>query len=245
MFLKPNWPAPNNINAYTTLRTGGKSQAPYDQFNLANHVGDEPSLVQKNRTILKNELKLPNDPIWIEQIHGITALKAIPENRHCEADASFTNEQDQVCVILTADCLPVLICNTEGTHVAAIHAGWRGLVNGIIEQTVKQMGLPGESLMAWLGPAIGPGHFEVGEEVKEQFRSTDPKSIDAFIPSPNQRWLANLYQLARLRLKNLNINYIYGGEFCTYSDPTRFYSYRRDGKNTGRMATLIWINSTL
>ncbi|MHB1947934.1 MAG: peptidoglycan editing factor PgeF [Gammaproteobacteria bacterium] len=243
MFIEPNWPAPKHVKAYTSLRSGGMSQTPFDQFNLGDHVGDDPKIVAANREILKNSLQLPNDPIWIQQVHGINVVKAALENKECSADASYTNENHQVCAVLTADCLPILLCDRKGTHVAAIHAGWRGLLNGVIEATLSTMNLDNHEILAWLGPAIGPKHFEVGDEVRDAFFNRDSQAHIAFKPSPNQRWMADLYALARLRLLNNGVNAIYGGDYCTYTDANLFYSYRRDGGKTGRMATLIWINN--
>jgi len=241
MILEPRWPAPRHIKACITLRTGGVSPAPYAQFNLGDHVGDKPEHVIANREILKNKLALPHEPIWIQQTHSIIAVEATPENTRKEADASYTSQPNQTCVILTADCLPILVCNKNGTHIAAIHAGWRGLANGVIEATLAKLNVPPEDLLVWLGPAISAKHYEVGHEVRDQFLSIQPNATHAFTPSPNQRWLADLYELARLRLKNIGVTTTYGGEYCTYSDKNLFYSYRRDGKETGRMASLIWI----
>ena len=244
MFIKADWPAPANVNAYTTLRKGGVSETPFDQLNLAQNVGDNPEQVDKNRSILKQELKLPADPIWINQTHSTIAIPANIENTGKEADASYTALAEQVCIITTADCLPLLVCNRKGTHVAAIHAGWRGLSKGVIENTLNALNLPPEDILVWLGPAIGPKHYEVGDEVRDFFLQIDPEASKAFTPSINQRWLADLYTLARLRLKKLGISAVYGGKYCTYSDPENFYSYRRDGNKTGRMASLIWLNDS-
>lgn len=245
MYITPDWPAPKHISAYTTLRKEGFSLPPFDHFNLANHVGDTSLHVEQNRSLLKKQIGLPSEPIWLEQIHSTHVIDADFENAGCEADASFTQKKDRVCVVLTADCLPILICNQEGTMVAAIHAGWRGLVNGIIEATLTTLNLPASQILCWLGPAIGPEKFEVGDEVREQFLSVCSTDSTAFIPSSNKRWLANLYALARFRLQRMEVTHIYGGQFCTFSDPTRFYSYRRDGNKTGRMATLIWISGNI
>ncbi len=224
-FIRPNWPAPSNINAYTTLRTGG---------NLA---------ALESRARLKNTLKLPSEPIWIKQTHSTIAIQALAENRDKEADASFTNQTNIVCAILTADCLPILLCNRKGTHVAAIHAGWRGLANGVIEVTLKALNLPSQEWLAWLGPAIGQLNYEVGPEVRQIFVDMNPESAEAFLPSvKHNHWLADLYKLAEIRLRKQGITAILGGEHCTYHDPKKFYSYRRDGQETGRMASLIWIS---
>lgn len=242
MFIASNWPAPKSIKAFSTLRLGGVSQPPFEQFNLAEHVGDDPLHVQANRNRLLKALQLPNEPIWINQTHSTIAIKAIPENRNREADASFTDQTNQVCVVLTADCLPILVCNRQGTHVAAIHAGWRGLLNGIIETTLQGLQLPNNELLVWLGPAISQKKYEVGKEVRDQFLAIHPEMDSAFLPSTQERWLADLYALARIRLLKAGVTAVFGGEFCTYSDATHFYSYRREGSRTGRMATLIWIN---
>jgi YfiH family protein len=240
-FIKPNWPAPSHIKAYTTLRTGGVSLPPYQGFNLAEHVGDDSFHVQTNRKLLNSMLSLPNEPIWLEQTHSTQVLSAIPENRGKEADAAFTREAQQICIVLTADCLPLLVCDREGKSVAAIHAGWRGLAHGVIENTLAAMNLSPKNLLVWLGPAIGPTVYEVGDEVRQLFIEKDPRAEMCFMPSPHQRWLANMYDLARQRLQSYGIENIYGGDYCTYLDKDQFYSYRRDGQ-TGRMASLIYID---
>lgn len=243
MHIAPFWPAPRQIKAFHTLRTGGTSPAPYDSFNLGFHTGDAATHVAANRLLLKTELNLPNEPIWINQVHGITAIPALPENREATADASFSNKINQICTVLTADCLPIFICHRLGTHVAAIHAGWRGLAHGIIEETLKALAQPPHDLLVWLGPAIGPGRFEVGEDVYQAFVNQDAKASEAFIPNKANHWLANLYQLAKLRLQKQGIHAVYGGDFCTYDAKDQFYSYRRDQGKTGRMASLIWISN--
>lgn len=242
-FLQPNWPAPQNIRAFTTLRQGGVSQAPYNEFNLAQHVHDNPQHVTLNRALLKEKLNLPAEPVWIEQTHSTIALTAQPSHRNCEADATFTTETNQVSVILTADCLPILLCSIKEPFVASIHAGWRGLANGIIESTLAASQQNSHHLIAWLGPAISAAHYEVGDEVRNYFLNADSMAETAFTPSLKGRWLANLYALARLRLAKAGVSEVYGGDYCTFSDPQRFFSYRRDGSQTGRMATLIWITS--
>lgn len=241
-FIKPNWPCSPNVHAYTSLRLGGVSTAPYDEFNLGEHVGDNPENVSTNRSLLKTLLNLPDEPVWINQTHSTITIEACPQNRYQEADASFTQESNRICTIMTADCLPLLLCHRKGTHVAAIHAGWRGLANGVIESCLDQLNCNPEDLLAWLGPAISRHHFEVGEEVRAQFLQCMPQANHAFTPSyrPNH-WLADLYELARLRLKQRGVTHIYGGDHCTYANKSLFYSYRRDGSNTGRMATLIWM----
>ncbi len=240
-YLRPDWPAPSHIKAYTTLRTGGVSVSPYDQFNLGDHVDDNPEHVASNRHLLASQLQLPSEPIWLQQTHSTQVVEATIHNLNQIADAAFTAQAKQVCVILTADCLPILVTNKKGTHVAAIHAGWRGLAQGIIESTLAALNLAPEELLIWLGPAISAKHFEVGDEVREIFLHSLPEATYAFTPSPAKRWLADLYELARVKLKKLGVNQVYGGEYCTYADKDLFYSYRRDGKETGRMASLIWI----
>ncbi len=236
-FITPNWPAPTNVKAYTTTRKAGCSQEPYSSFNLATHVGDDIQSVMTNRATLRKSLQLPSEPIWLEQTHSIKTINAIPTNIDCQADASFSNTTDQVCVVLTADCMPVLFCNQEGTKVAAIHAGWRGLANGILEEVLQHFTT---DVLVWLGPAIGLQKFEVGTEVYEIFTDFLPHATEAFKPTDNKHWLADLYLLARQRLANQGITSVFGGNFCTYSEPELFYSYRRD-KVTGRMASLIWL----
>ncbi len=240
--LTPDWPAPANVNACTTLRLGGVSEAPYDTFNLADHVGDNETHVKANRQLLTNWLHLPNEPVWLKQTHSTIVLPAISSNRNQTADATFSDQPEQVCVVMTADCLPILLCHRQGTQVAAIHAGWRGLADGIIEKTLEKMALPPDDILVWLGPAIGPRVYELGEEVRQCFIEKDSAADSAFIPSKNDgRWLGNLYHLATLRLHKQQVFAIYGGQYCTYTDNKRFFSYRRDGIHTGRMASLIWM----
>lgn len=239
--ITPSWPAPAQVKAYTTTRQGGYSQPPYHQFNLAGHVGDDNQAVTANRQYLMDFLKLPSNPCWLEQIHSDQVINANIPNSHRTADAAFTTAEKTVCVVLTADCLPVLFCDRAGTWVAAAHAGWRGLAAGILEATLQSFNQSPQNILAWLGPAIGPQVFEVGEEVREAFLAKLPETASAFKPIRHQYWLADLYQLARYILIKQGVSDIYGGEFCTYSEPTRFYSYRRD-KVTGRMASLIWLD---
>jgi YfiH family protein len=237
-FITPAWPAPERVRAAVTTRGGGVSLPPYDSLNLGDHVGDDPAAVAENRRRLIEELGLPAEPHWLNQVHGTCALDAAMLGTGCEADAAHAALPGVVCAVLTADCLPVLLCNSNGTQVAAVHAGWRGLLNGVIEQCIAGMGGEGE-LLAWLGPAIGPHAFEVGEEVRAAFVGANPAAEAAFAPSAGGRWLADIYTLARQRLHRAGVDAIYGGEHCTFSEPERFYSYRRDGR-TGRMASLIW-----
>ncbi len=238
--LIPDWPAPSGIRAISTTRWGGSSEFPYDSLNLADHVGDQISAVTDNRRRLHGALpELSAEPLWLKQIHGarcISADKAV--GRH-EADASVARSRNIVCAILTADCLPVLFCDEKGSVVAAAHAGWRGLVRGILEATIVACRCPPEQLLAWMGPAIGPQAFEVGNDVRDPFVASNPRSASAFSPHAKGKWLCDLYMLARMRLADAGVKRIYGGTHCTFNEPERFFSFRRDGR-TGRMATLIW-----
>lgn len=237
--LTPNWPKPPNVHAYTTTRCGGYSEANYHSFNLGDHVGDQPQHVQTNRELLMSHLHLPNEPFWLEQTHSNRVVIADQSATDQNADASITRTANTVCTILTADCLPILLTNIQGTEVAAIHAGWRGLANGIIKNSIEKMHSPPNEILAWLGPAIGGSKFEVGQEVYQQFTSQNPSFAAGFAPHQQGKWLANLFVLASLELYRLGIMQIFSENLCTYNDPTRFFSYRRDGQ-TGRMATLIW-----
>lgn len=236
-FLVPDWPAPANVHAATTLRTGGVSTAPFDSLNPAGHVGDNPKNVAENRSLIKQLLALPDDPVWLEQVHGNRIVYAQKSRQAQQADASYTDQAGVVCAVLTADCLPLLVCSSDGQQIAAIHAGWRGLLAGIISSTVAVFA--NHDLIIWLGPAIGPSCFEVGEEVLSAFQTKSPNYATAFKKQHGGKYLADIYQLARLELSGLGIDKIYGGGFCTVSDHNRFYSFRRD-QQTGRMATLIW-----
>lgn len=247
LFLLPDWPAPPGIGAATTTRAGGVSHLDFASLNLAAHVGDSADAVATNREILVRELALPEMPVWLSQVHGIEVLRldgqtAAKPSR--EYDACYSNLPGKVCAVLTADCLPVLFCSQDGQEVAAAHAGWRGLVDGVLETTARSFASPPDKLLAWLGPAIGPASFEVGEEVLERFlhqwRDYGKAAVAAcFMPARPQHWHGDLYALARLQLHKLGIASIHGGGEDTCADWQRFYSYRRDG-DTGRMATLIW-----
>ncbi len=241
-WLSPDWPAPAAVRACATTRAGGVSAVPYATLNLGAHVGDEPRHVAENRRRLRAALCLPGEPLWLDQVHGTRVVDAAAQPPGCVADASFTRQRGVVCAVLTADCLPVLLCDVRGTVVAAVHAGWRGLLAGVIENTVQALQCPGAELLAWLGPAIGPDVFEVGAEVRAAFVAEDAGAAAAFRPSPAGRWLADIYQLARRRLARMQLSAVYGGDECSVSGATRFYSYRRDGV-TGRMASLIWLDS--
>ncbi|MCI7353470.1 MAG: peptidoglycan editing factor PgeF [[Actinobacillus] rossii] len=239
--LYPNWQVPNNIKALMTTRTGGMSIAPFNSFNLGNHVGDDPSAVKKNRDLLVEQFDLPHFPVFLNQIHSTRVLELPYSGKDFNADASYTNQPNQVCLVMTADCLPVLFASKNGNEVAAAHAGWRGLCDGILEETVAKFQCPQNEIIAWFGAAIGPTAFQVGREVVEQFMAWDNQAEQAFTIDPNSesKYLGNLYQLATQRLNKLGITQISGGERCTYTEKDHFFSYRRDGK-TGRMASLIW-----
>lgn len=242
-FIIPDWPAPDCVRARVTTRSGGFSVFPYDSFNLGEHVGDDPAAVACNRALLRQQL--PADPAWLTQVHGTRCVDAACAAMCCEADASFAHQSGVVCAILTADCLPLLLCDTAGTVVAAAHAGWRGLAGGVLESTVAALGVPHDRLLVWLGPAIGPSRFEVGGEVRAAFIAHDPVAARAFVATQPGKWQANIYELARQRLAALGVHQVYGGtadgaQFCTVEDALRFFSYRRDGV-CGRMASLIWL----
>lgn len=216
------------------------SRPPYDSMNVAEHVGDEPLQVSANRARLAQAAGLPAEPYWLTQTHGVDVVEAGESGTSpVEADAAFACAPGRVCTVMTADCLPVLLASKRGDCVAAAHAGWRGLVNGVLEATVQALPAEAENLLAWLGPAIGPGAFEVGEEVRQAFMDRQPRAAACFT-AHGQRWLADLYGLARQRLGQCGVQAIYGGGFCTFTEASRFFSYRRDAQ-CGRMATLIWL----
>jgi YfiH family protein len=238
--IRPDWPAPAAVRACSTLRDGGVSVGPWKGLNLGAHVGDDAQAVEQNRARLLDQLGLPGEPQWLHQVHGTDMC--LPRRPARSADACFEDRPGRVCVVLTADCLPVLFCNRAGTRVAAAHAGWRGLLAGVLERTAAAFDDPPGQLLAWLGPAIGPRAFEVGEEVQAAFVAADIASERYFAAHGSGRWLADLYGLARLRLRYCGVGAVSGGGWCTFSEPRRFYSYRRDGI-TGRMASLIWLQS--
>lgn len=238
--IVPDWPAPGNVCAVTTTRLGGISKPPYDGFNLATHVGDQLEAVNHNREQLAVQLQLKNNPCWLEQVHSNNVIEACKTTIPIEADASFSRLPQQVCVVMTADCLPVFFCDRQGSVVAAAHAGWRGLAGGILEATIISMQRPGSDVMAWLGPAIGAKVYEVSTDVRDAFIQQTPEAESAFVATRAGHWLMDMYQLARQRLQASGVTQIYGGDFCTYTDSERFYSFRRDGV-TGRMASLIWL----
>jgi len=237
-YFLPDWPAPRNVRSLQTTRLGGVSVDPYDSFNLGDHVGDTPQAVARNRQLLAS--LMPSEPVWLQQVHGTVVADAANAGCLVQADASIARHRGAVCVVMTADCLPVLLCDDAGTVVGAAHAGWKGLAAGVIEATVKAMDVTPHKLMAWLGPAISQCAFEVGEEVREIFVAQNAQASEAFIQGANGKWMADIYHLARLRLQALGVKHVYGGEHCTHSDSARFFSYRRDGV-TGRMGSFIWL----
>ena len=241
-WFEADWPAPHGVRALSTLRgdaQSGASKGSYGYFNLGAHVGDDPTAVAENRRRLKVAAVLPSEPCWLSQVHGISVADLDSPAVPGPADAAIARRSATVCAILTADCLPVLFASDSGDTVAAAHAGWRGLAAGVIEATVHAMGVPPGSLLTWLGPAIGPRHFEVGAEVRDAFLEVDPQSGMAFEPNTRGRFMADLGLLARQRLQRLGVSRIYGGGECTFTQAGRYYSHRRNGV-TGRQATLIW-----
>ena len=235
----PDWEIPANVRALQTTRIGGVSRAPWDGFNLGDHVGDSPDAVAVNRALLR--ANLPGDPFWLKQVHGTVAVDVDKWPEINQGDAAYARQPGKICAVMTADCLPVLFCDRQGAVVAAAHAGWRGLLAGVLESAVGAMQVVPGNILAWLGPAIGPACFEVGREVRDAFVAGDPAAKVAFKSCANEgKWLCDIYLLARQRLQRMGITAISGGEACTVSEGDRFFSYRRDGV-TGRMASLIWL----
>ncbi|KNH47766.1 peptidoglycan editing factor PgeF [Pseudomonas lini] len=236
-WLIPDWPAPAGVKACVTTRAGGVSLAPFDSLNLGDHVDDSPEAVAENRRRLTDHFSI--QPAWLKQVHGIVVAQADP-SLVVTADASWTATPGIACTAMTADCLPALFCDRAGTRVAAAHAGWRGLAAGVLEATLDSLAIPPEDVLVWLGPAIGPQAFEVGPEVRETFVQQLPEAAKAFVPSQNAgKFMADIYELARLRLAARGVTAVYGGGFCTVTDP-RFFSYRRSPR-TGRFASLVWL----
>jgi YfiH family protein len=236
--LTPEWPAPPGVRAAFTLRAGGVSAAPYDALNLGTHVGDSPAAVAENRRRVRAALDLPAEPVWLEQVHGTKVLEP-GAAQPTPADALVARAPGVVAAVQVADCLPVLLAARDGSVVAAAHAGWRGLAAGILGATVARTGVPAGQLLAWLGPAIGAAHFEVGGEVRAAFLAHDGRAAEAFAPNARGRWQCDLHLLARQHLAAAGVTAVFGDGWCTYADRTRFFSYRRDGQ-CGRMAALIW-----
>lgn len=237
--LLPDWPVPARVMAASTTRIGGFSAGPYAGFNLGDHVGDDPAAVARNRALLKSELRLPREPAWLKQVHGTNVLEA-PLAGVPDADASWTRAPGQACVVMAADCLPVLFCDDDATVVAAAHAGWRGLAAGVLEATVRALPVAPQKLLAWIGPCIGRTAFQVGAEVRETFVTPDAETASAFTPDVAGKFRADLPALARRRLAAAGVTRVHGGHFCTHTDAARFFSFRRDGA-TGRMAALVWL----
>jgi YfiH family protein len=246
-WIVPDWPAPTGVRAVSTLRTGGVSGGVYASWNLGDHVGDEPAAVARNRERLLREADLPSMPRWLRQVHGVAVadldtrgtdpgLAAIPVPT---ADGAFSRQPGTVCAVLTADCVPVLFAAEDGSVVGAAHAGWRGLAAGVVNATLAALGVAPQRVLAWIGPCIGPLHFEVGPEVREALLPTSPGADAAFERNGRGHFLADLPWLVRRQLVSLGVSRVSGGGFCTYADPARFFSHRRDGQ-TGRQATLIW-----
>jgi YfiH family protein len=271
-WITPDWPAPPIVKAAATLRTGGVSEGAFSSLNLGSHVGDAPAAVSENRRLLRAALKLPAEPTWLNQVHGVNVVDASgsaagdaasgkvvdasSSNARAQnnlanaqggkpaaaptADASVARGAGAVCVVMTADCLPVLFCDRDGTRVGAAHAGWRGLAGGVLGATLKALDAPPSQLMAWLGPAIEQDAFEVGDEVREAFLKLADDNAEAFKANARGRWQADLYRLARNELARLGVTAVYGGGFECFADSERFFSYRRENR-TGRMASLVWL----
>lgn len=239
--INPDWPAPARVQAYATTRAGGVSQGPYAGLNLAGHVGDAPAAVAHNRALLAASLQ--RTPLWLQQVHGVVVADADSALPETEADAAVARQPDRVCTVMTADCLPVLFCDRAATVVGAAHAGWRGLAGGVLENTVRAMAVPADEILAWLGPAIAQVAFEVGDEVRAAFLAHDPQAAEAFLPGAAAgKWQADLYALARRRLAAIGVRQVFGGGRCTYTESAHFFSARRDGTQSGRQASLIWLD---
>ena len=239
-YLTANWPAPNNVHTAISTRQGGHSQSPFDTFNLGTHVGDNPDHVAHNRLMLEQALHLPVTPTWLTQGHSTTAINLDTTQNSLLADASYTRHKNTVCAIMTADCLPILLCNQSGTLACAIHAGWRGLLNGIITQTITQFTEERQTLLIWLGPAIHQQALKLNSDIRQQFIARHPTYEDGFARI-NGAWHANMYQLAQIELNQLGIHHIYRSAHCTYHNHDLFFSYRRENI-TGRFASLIWLS---
>ncbi len=241
-YFTPDWPAPIKVKSLSTTRIGGVSTSPYSSLNLATHVGDNPIHVAHNRQKISSIAHLPEQPRWLEQTHGTRVLESHEWQLNINADAMYSCQPQHVCTVMTADCLPVLVCNKQGTYVAAIHAGWRGLADGIIEKTIQTYQGNNDDLLIWLGPAIGAQQFEVGHDVLDYFTQQGFDTSQSFIPSTKGHYLADIYGLARQHIARSGVENIYGGDLCTVSEPNEFFSYRREGI-TGRMASMIWIDT--
>jgi YfiH family protein len=241
--IRPDWPAPARVRAAATTRAGGVSAGRYASLNLGDHVGDAAAAVRENRLRLRRALDLAAEPLWLRQVHGATVVEA--SGAGAAADAMIADGTGAVCAVLTADCLPVIFCDEGGTHVAAAHAGWRGLAAGVLEATVGRLtdrGIAPGRLLAWIGPAIGAAAYEVGPEVRAAFLAADAAAATGFTANARGRWQLDLPSLARRRLAAAGVTRVYGGDLCTYADSGRFFSHRRDGA-CGRQATLVWLGS--
>jgi purine-nucleoside/S-methyl-5'-thioadenosine phosphorylase / adenosine deaminase len=241
-WIVPDWPVAARVCALATTRSGGTSRGAYAGLNLATRVGDDPETVKRNRAVLRRHL--PSDPVWLEQVHGtevVDAELAASQSVPVRADGAVTRSRRRVCAVLTADCLPVLLASRKGDVVGIAHAGWRGLASGVIEATLGRMAVPPQDVVAWLGPGISQAAYEVGQDVRDAFVGGDAGARDAFRPAASGKYQADLYSLARRRLDAAGVAAVHGGGYCTYTEPERFYSYRRD-RTTGRMATLVWID---
>jgi YfiH family protein len=239
----PEWPVLPGVRAAFTLRTGGVSRAPFDSLNVGRHVGDDAGAVEENRRRIAHLLELPAEPAWLEQVHGVQVADLDCAASARRADAAVTHAAGRICAVQVADCLPVLLAARNGAAVAAAHCGWRGLASGVLEATVRALGVTAGELCAWLGPAIGPAAFEVGEEVRAAFLAQDERAALAFAANSRGRWQCDLFALARQRLAILGVQGVFGGGLCTYSDPVRFFSFRRDA-SCGRMAALVWLTGS-
>lgn len=241
--IEPDWPAPATVRAVATTRTGGVSTGAYASLNLGDHVGDDARSVATNRARLREALRLPSEPLWLRQVHGISVARAEAARPDLAADAMIAATAQRICAVLTADCLPVLLCDRWGRHVAAAHAGWRGLSAGVLVATVQALqrcGVAAGDLLAWFGPGISGPAYEVGDTVRQAFLDKDPGADVGFTAAGDGRWRLDLVTVARRQLESLGVTRIYGGRQCTYRDPDRFFSHRRDGP-CGRQATLIWL----
>jgi polyphenol oxidase len=241
-WIEANWPAPDHVHAGTTKRPGGTSSAPYDSFNLAEHVGDDRQKVTANRQLLRKYLHLPANPVWLRQAHGNQVINAHTTAQDTTADGSYTDTAGIVCAVLTADCLPLLLCDTRGTEIAAIHIGWRSFSRNIIQNALAMFSASPGEVMAWLGPCISSNNYEVGNDVRDSCLEISKRFEIAFTPIHDGYWQADLARLAKLQLEEHGLENIYGGEYCTFAEKSLFYSYRREG-TTGRMASLIWMDS--
>ncbi|MCP4470248.1 MAG: peptidoglycan editing factor PgeF [Gammaproteobacteria bacterium] len=238
--IQPNWQAPSTIHACCTTRRGGVSLAPFDAFNLGLHVGDRDADVMENRRLLRGALALPSEPCWINQTHGVHAV-TLEQDSNRDADAAITREPGKIAVVMTADCLPILVCNRAGSEVAAIHAGWRGLQAGVIEATIAALHSPARHLLAWIGPGISQSCFEVGDEVRGAFIDRVANAQSCFSANRPGHWLCDLAGLAESVLRTAGFDQVARAPYCSYGDADLFYSYRREAV-TGRMASLIWIS---